>query len=74
MLTILIHNDNTGTPEIGHYDYEVRLNDHIIVTGRVENHRRDDGWHALLVRVAADGKSTEEELNRIWQAEAGGQA
>lgn len=55
MLTIQLW--NTGRhpqhPEYGHYEYAVTVNGHIIEGGTVTDHRRLDGWRALLEKLIA---------------------
>jgi hypothetical protein len=51
MLSIHIHNDGTGVNGNANYDYKVFINDEVIASGRVEGHRRSDGWANLLYRV-----------------------
>ena len=51
MLIILVHNDGTGTDEIGNYTYEVRVNSNTIETGEIKEHLRSESWKALLAKV-----------------------
>ena len=51
MLIILIHNNGTGTDESANYDYEVRVNQKVIETGRIEGHNRKDDWRALVGKL-----------------------
>ena len=52
MLVINIHNDSTGTDEIGNYNYTVKINYEIISSGRIEGHERLHGWEALVIEMA----------------------
>ena len=56
MLLVLIHNDETGTREIANYDWETRVNEDIIASGRVESFQRRLGWEALVRRVLVDAE------------------
>ena len=53
MLVLEIHNDKTGTPAIGNYDWTLLVNTDVIARGRVERFRRDRGAAKLLARVSA---------------------
>jgi hypothetical protein len=53
MLIVLIHNDGTGTKQVGAYDVEVRVNTSTIWRGRVPQHQRAEGWPKLLKTLAA---------------------
>lgn len=55
MLTITFHNDGTGDAETGSYNVTVSVNSNIIWKGRVEDHRRADGWREL-VRMLVEGE------------------
>lgn len=57
MLIILAHNDSTGAKGFANYDCEARINQRVIWRGRVENHKREDGWAALLIRIAEVAQS-----------------
>ena len=65
MLIIRIVNDATGDDVVAHYDAAVEITvrrpradgsytigNEVIAAGRIENHRRGDGWRVLLRRVA----------------------
>lgn len=54
MLIVLIHNDDTGTPITGNYDYTVRINADVIATGHIDGHDRRDGAAKLISMVAED--------------------
>ena len=63
-LIVVIHNDATGDDEHSNYDVSVRVTItptrlKTIWSGRVEGHRRGDGWPALLRQLAevADGSA-----------------
>jgi hypothetical protein len=51
MLTIIIHNDGTGTNESANYDYQVKINSELIASGEIVGHNRDDGWENLVEMV-----------------------
>jgi hypothetical protein len=51
MLWLEIINDGTGTPEVGHYHYEVGINHKTLKEGRIENFDRSEGYEALLKLV-----------------------
>ena len=51
MLAIFIHNDGTGTSEIGNYDIEVFVNQTLIDNIRVEGHVRSEGWRTLVRKM-----------------------
>ena len=53
VLIITIHNDGTGTEEVGNYDYKVIINDKVIKEGKIEGHYREDGWRDLVMQVAS---------------------
>jgi len=48
MLTVKIHNDGTGSEEIGNYDVTVDINGKIVWRGRVEGFERISGWWNLV--------------------------
>ena len=52
-LIVILQNDGTGDDDTGHYDYEVRINSRVLVRGRIEDHRRADGWAPLVEKVAS---------------------
>lgn len=52
MLIIKIHNDGTGTDQIGNYDWTALINWKVIGQGRVENFERERGWQELLKIIA----------------------
>lgn len=54
MLIVMIHNDDTGTPITGNYDYTVRINDYVIATGHIDGHDRREGAAKLIGMVAED--------------------
>ena len=59
MLILFIHNDGTGTDEAANYDVEVRVTLTLtelgtIARGRIEGHRRSDGWQTLVERIAKE--------------------
>jgi hypothetical protein len=54
MLTILIHNDGTGTQKSANYDYEVHVNFKTIAKGRVEGHNRANSWTVLVEMLIED--------------------
>jgi hypothetical protein len=47
-LIIVLHNDGSGTETAANYDVQVRVNQRVIATARVEGHNRADGWKALV--------------------------
>lgn len=51
-LFVEIVNDGTGEHDTGHYDVVVRINKRRLWSGRIEGHRRSDGWQILLAKVA----------------------
>lgn len=51
MLIVLIHNDGTGTNEVGNYTYEVRVNHEVLTRGEIRNFCRSHGWRSLLGKV-----------------------
>lgn len=51
-LHIIVHNDLSGPDHAANYNYEVRINDDVISTGRITNHNRRDGWQTLLRKLA----------------------
>ena len=54
MLVVKIVNDNTGTEEIGNYNYQVFVNMTPIAGGRVEGHSRRLSAEWLINQVASD--------------------
>jgi len=48
MLSIHFLNDATGTEEIGHYKWIVRVNDVTLASGDLTNHKRSKGWEGLI--------------------------
>lgn len=57
MLIVKVHNDGTGTLDIGHYDVEVLITVDSrtlvrLASARIEDHIRSNGWRQLLRRVA----------------------
>ena len=58
MLVVQIQNDGTGDQDVGHYDYVVSITASPtslvpLARGRIEGHKRADGWRTLL-RLVAD--------------------
>jgi hypothetical protein len=53
MLTILIHNDGTGTEKVGNYTYEVWINREVIEKGDITGHVRKSGWRELVHKLIA---------------------
>jgi hypothetical protein len=53
MLTILIHNDGTGTEKVGNYTYEVWINREVIEKGDITGHVRKNGWRELVHKLIA---------------------
>jgi len=51
MLTINIRNDGTGTDDAANYAYTVMVNREVIASGEVKDHKRLDGWRALVRQV-----------------------
>jgi len=50
MLRIQLHNNGTSdTPTTGNYNYEVLVNQRLIGTGQILNHRRGD-WRDLIIQ------------------------
>ena len=61
MLIITFHNDGTGTEDAANYDVEVRITLTetqlaTIARGRIEGHKRSDGWARLAERAAREIK------------------
>ena len=59
MLIIQIHNDGTGTAEIGNYDVEVLITKSptkliTVAAGRVQGHIRSKGWKQLLKQIVEE--------------------
>lgn len=52
MLTIRVHNDDTGTEESANYNVRVSVNGKPIWQGRVTGHDRKEGWPELLRQIA----------------------
>ena len=48
MLALLVHNDGTGDTDIANYDVRVLVNQNTLAQGRVEGHKRANGWRVLL--------------------------
>lgn len=61
VLTLEINNDESGDREIANYYYIVRIGRRVIREGRVQGHRRDDGWRSLLLQIAQQ----ESELEKV---------
>lgn len=59
-LVLVVHNDGTGTPEVGNYNWEVRINQTVLARGRVEGHDRRAGWRPLLEACAHWAASTDD--------------
>jgi len=55
MLTVLIGNVSDLAP-VSDYVYSVSVNGERISQGIVRGHRREDGWKALLKKIAEEGK------------------
>ena len=53
MLIVTLHNDGTGTRDIGNYNVEVHINQTLLWDGRIEGHDRKEGWQKL-VKLLAD--------------------
>ncbi len=60
MLILTVHNDRTGTEDVGNYDYNVYINKHIIASGRIEGFKRKYGWKQLIGEIIRDEKFGEE--------------
>lgn len=61
MLLVTLHNDGTGDENIANYDCKVLVTIsptklQTIALGRVEGHKRGDGWRALLRKLADEGR------------------
>ena len=54
MLTVKIINDGTGDIKVGHYDYEVAINNTVLYSGRVGGFNRRKLIQGLLEAVADD--------------------
>jgi len=59
VLIIQIHNDGTGTVEIGNYDVEVLITKSptkliTVAAGRVQGHIRSKGWKQLLKQIVEE--------------------
>ena len=48
MMLVTFKNDGTGDKHTGNYDVAVSINGFGLAVTRIENHRRADGWLALL--------------------------
>ena len=57
MLIVTIQNDGSGDIDTGNYDCKVYVNKCLIASGRVEDHKRADGWRDLLIDVANRAES-----------------
>ena len=55
MLLITFRNDGTGDKHVGNYEVMVSVNGLAIAQERIEDHRRADGWRAL-VRMLAESE------------------
>jgi hypothetical protein len=54
-LYVLIHNvSRPDTTEVCDYEWRAQINDRVLAQGLVVDHRREDGWIALLQRVVDD--------------------
>jgi hypothetical protein len=49
-LILVFHNDGTGLDHDANYNVEIRINDRVIESGRLEHHVRSQGWAALVQR------------------------
>ena len=65
MLIIKIVNDGTGDKINGSYNYEAYINNTLIESGYVKQHKRAWGWKALLRKMS---KVPREDIsyNRSW--------
>ena len=63
MITIKIVNDGTGDIETGNYRYQVLVNQDVIDSGLLENHKRRDGWRQLVAKLLIH--SLEEDNRRL---------
>ena len=52
MLIVTFHNDSTGTVETGNYNVEVHVNQTLLWDGRIEGHKRKEGWQKLVQLLA----------------------
>lgn len=52
MIILEINNDETGDAAVGNYSYLVRIGRRVVREGRIEGHRRDEGWRSLLALIA----------------------
>ena len=52
MLLIKIVNDGSRNRLSGNYDYTVFINERQIASGRIEEHRRLNGWEELVGLLA----------------------
>lgn len=48
MLHLTIHNDSTGSDDIGNYNCNVYINKSLLASFRIENHNRAGGWKKLI--------------------------
>ena len=56
MLIIKLHNITGNTTGIADYTYGVFVNDRRIANGRIEGHRRADGWQQLVAMMLEDAE------------------
>jgi hypothetical protein len=59
MLIILCQNDGTGETNMANYYCQVRVNETVIASGRVENHDRATGWRSLIEKVIKETKDVQ---------------
>ena len=59
MLIVLIHNDGTGTNEVGNYTYEVRVNHEVLTRGEIHDFPRSQGWRSLYRESCERGMTLE---------------
>lgn len=56
MIIITVLNDATGTKEKGNYNYCVYSDQTLIASGRIEGHKRQEGWLALTEQMVVSEK------------------
>lgn len=71
MLTINIRNVNDEPNDFADYTYTVHINDKMISSGQIFNHKRSDGWQELIEALLEDEvKKKREETNNQSSMEA----
>jgi hypothetical protein len=57
MLSVYVQNVKT-VDDVANYDYFVMVNKRMIAAGKIEGHKRSDGWQPLVKRIA-EGEGVE---------------